>query len=353
MNKLNFYSGQNVTPSDMNMLQNFVEDKENETAQKILGYGVAEGFDVVPNSPSNLSVIVTPGFGIDHYGRTLKMLVQKIIQLDSFVPSSNSRYVSVCVKFARKEYDTRLNDIGEEIKYRLDEDVEIVIIPGDVSSTPSRPLLMNGNVLLADILLSAGQTQISSTNIDELRKPFLVSLLAHQTNKQNPHNVKMSQLGDCILPGDMNANGKKITGLPAPSSGTEPVRKTDIVNLNPTQYSVWFDVLCNNGDGQLANVSVTIDRNFIVLLLVSATVFLPSPNLNWMTPSLGFRVNNDSTGFGSGYLHTASAYFSPITTHFINSYSNGTYVFSAWCDSAESQTVRCRGRFSVLILPVL
>ncbi|NPV38289.1 MAG: hypothetical protein HPY78_03325 [Brevinematales bacterium] len=353
MNKLNFYSGQNVIPADMNMLQNFVENKDLELTQKLLGYGVVDGFDVIPNSPADLSVIVAPGFGVDTYGRTLKMLSQKALQLNSYVPSSNSRYVSVCAKFTRKEYDTRLNDIGEEIKYRLDEDVEIVVVPGEVSSSPSKPIIESDSVLLADVLLSSGQSQITSSHIDVSRRQNLISLLAHETNVNNPHKVKLSQLGDYVLSGDLNANSKKITNLPAPSSNTEPVRKQDILNMSPIAQTVTFNVVCYNGDGDLANISFTLDVRSIVFCIVTTRVSLNPAATSWMTPSVGFKVNGTSVSMGQAILHTASVYYASLTNHWIGVYDPGSYTFTAYCDSPESQTVVCLGRFSLFTIPVV
>jgi len=352
MNKLNFYSGQNVIPADMNMLQNFVENKDLELTQKLLGYGVVDGFDVIPNSPADLSVIVAPGFGVDTYGRTLKMLSQKALQLNSYVPSSNSRYVSVCAKFTRKEYDTRLNDIGEEIKYRLDEDVEIVVVPGEVSSSPSKPIIESDSVLLADVLLSSGQSQITSSHIDVSRRQNLISLLAHETNVNNPHQVRLSQLKDYVLSDNLNANQKKITGLPYPETNTEPIRKQDILNMGPLVYSVTFNIVCLNGDGDLANISFSLDTRSIIFCIVTSRVSLNPAGLNWMTPSIGFKVNGAVVSIGHAILHTASVYYSSLTNHWVGIYDPGDYTFTAYCDSAESQTVLCHGKFSLFSIPV-
>jgi len=225
MDRLNFYSGQLVNHNDLNTLSNNIENKDKELTRKLIGYGIVEFFNVVSNSPADLTVLVNPGYAVDQYGQTIKLLTQKQVNLAGYVPSSNNRYVTLYAKFARKEYETRTNDIGEELKYRQDEDCEIAVSVGEEGATPVKPNIPPEGILLADVLLSSGQTQI--TTIDNTRRQSLISLLIHQIDKNNPHRVKLSQLADYTLSADMNANGKKITGLPAASSSTEPVRKQE------------------------------------------------------------------------------------------------------------------------------
>ena len=254
MDRLNFYSGQLVDHNDLNTLESNIENKDKELVQKLVGYGIVEGFNVVSNSPADLTVLVNPGYAVDQYGQTIKLLTQKQINLASCVPSSNNRYVTLYAKFARKEHETRTNDIGEEFKYRQDEDCEIVIAVGEVGANPVKPNIPPEGILLADVLLSSGQTQITTT--DNTRRQNLINMLIHQIDKNNPHQVKLSQLADYTLSADMNANGKRITGLPAASSSSEPVRKqefdTHINNVsNPHQVKM----------SQLADYTLSADMN--------------------------------------------------------------------------------------------
>ncbi len=277
MDRLNFYSGQLVTHNDMNTLENYIENKDKELTQKLIGYGIVEGFTVSPNSPLDLTVLVNPGFAIDQYGNTVKLIQQKQVNLAAYVPSSNSRYVLVYAKFVRKEYETKINDIGKEIKYRQDEDCEIAVAVGNVASSPVKPDIPPEGVLLADILLTAGQMQI--TEIDNARRQNLVALLQHELNTLNPHQVKMSQLADYVLSDDLNANGKKITGLPAASSNTEPVRKQEFDEYLsrytwkafPTSrqviYNTWTEV-------QNSTITITPARSGNHLVILYGFIFV-------------------------------------------------------------------------------
>jgi|GEM_PF-2964644 len=229
MDRLNFYSGQLVNHNDLNTLENNIENKDKELTQKLIGYGIVEGFNVVSNSPADLTVLVNPGYAVDQYGQTIKLLIQKQVNLAPYVPSSNKRYVTLYAKFARKEYETRTNDIGEELKYRQDEDCEIVIAVGEVGATPVKPNIPSEGVLLADVLLSSGQTQI--TTIDNTRRQSLINMLIHQIDKNNPHQVKLSQLADYTLSGDLNANGKKICNLAFPQADFDAVYRKYIDDM--------------------------------------------------------------------------------------------------------------------------
>ncbi|MEM4711174.1 MAG: hypothetical protein QXL18_04455, partial [Candidatus Woesearchaeota archaeon] len=196
-----------------------------------------------------MSILVNPGYAIDQYGNIIKLIQQKQVNLASYVPNSNSRYIAIYVKFARKEYDTKINDVGEEIKYRHDEDCEIGVSQGDISSNPQKATIPPEGVLLADILLSNGQSVI--TTIDTTRRQNISSVQQHLLNYNNPHKVKMSQLLDTTLSDNLNANGKNINSA---SSIT-----ANIINANNSAYISTAYV--NNAYISNMNATLALDLN--------------------------------------------------------------------------------------------
>ncbi len=351
MDKLNFYSGQLVNHNDLQTFQNNVENKDKELTQKLFGYGIVDGFGVSPNSPADLTVLVAPGFAVDQYGQTVKLLQQRQVNLAGYVPSANSRYVTLYAMFTRKEYETRQNDIGEEIKYRWDEDSEITIVAGDVSGSPVKPNVSSEGVLLADILLTEGQTQI--TTIDNARRLSLVSLLQHKLNTNNPHAVKMSQLADTTLPADMNANGKKIIGLTAASSNTEPIRKQDIINLSTKCWTAnWY--VSGTGDKILASVNITLEYQSVVFIVVTSKCRNVAEGItSWIVTRLGIEIDNNSVGnLEASSLYVNTAYYLTSTNNFVTLLNSGNHLIKVFSDPYHDDVGHIyEGIVSILSIP--
>lgn len=143
-----------------------------------LGFlGVVAGLSVVQKGSPTLHVDVSSGTAYDQLGQRIRVPGTQDVNcaLDkdgvstAVTQAGYTKIVSIFVKFRRSASDPRLDGNNATVYWVNDESFELQVIGGtEVLSpaVPTAPALLADGILLADITLSYGQTQILTANIN-------------------------------------------------------------------------------------------------------------------------------------------------------------------------------------------
>jgi hypothetical protein len=124
----------------------------------VLTEGVLTGGAVTENTTANLSILVEPLTGFNINGARINLDSQQTVDLSNYLPTTvgNEKYVSVYIDVMDLETNTEIN-IVEGISA--------------TAGSATKPAIDSAQgVLLADILLTEGQTTILNDNIEVARK---------------------------------------------------------------------------------------------------------------------------------------------------------------------------------------
>lgn len=166
MNKTNWFYGQNVGTEDIQNLMTEIESADQNIAKEMIGYGVVSGLEVSEPDPVGLTLKLSSGVARDQNGRRIEVPSTQTLDFTDAVPNEYSRYVSVVLKFARNNYDARVDGKGDTVYYRSDEYYEISLKEGTKAVSPETPTLDSDEVLIADVFLTAEQTEITLNDVD-------------------------------------------------------------------------------------------------------------------------------------------------------------------------------------------
>lgn len=218
MQRYDFYFGQLVNQADLDNAFDGAEQADRDFVADIGSTGINSGLTVSEASGTpNLTVEVASGVGYDQTGRRIRIPSTQTVDLSSFVPSTggNSRYVTILASFARELSDPRVDDNSVTVQYNRaesfatynsadpDYDQALVLVVGAESAgTPARPAKPGTSLVLADVLLTNGDTQILNAAIDQTtdnRRDWAFELLA--TSPVTTKSGTLSELGQDLLDG--------------------------------------------------------------------------------------------------------------------------------------------------------
>jgi hypothetical protein len=172
MHRLDFYYRQRVTESELDDGFEFAESADWLQNVDAGLTGVASGLLVSQAGTPNMNVLVALGTAYDPQGRRCNVASQQAQDMatDGSNPTAvttigNERWVSLFLTFARNLYDPRTDGLGATVQFHQDELFALVRVQGAEASagTAVRPALDPNAILLADIKLVYGQTQILGT----------------------------------------------------------------------------------------------------------------------------------------------------------------------------------------------
>lgn len=207
-NRKNFYFKQFVTEAELDDGLKDFEDADWNQMKDLGQYGIASGFGVVPDpgGPS-FNVNVISGAAVDKLGRRLASAVDilQTISTDTsgaptIPPAGNRRWISIYARYGRVLSDTRIDGLGNTVHFLHNEvlnalgtagingmDVDdpgpppntaagvgkFYVVAGTPDLTtnplPSRPALHADAILLADILYTDGDANITIGKISTAR----------------------------------------------------------------------------------------------------------------------------------------------------------------------------------------
>ncbi len=189
MNRQQFYQRQQITPEDFNdILQINIENADRNIIKDAIGDGILEGLEVAENSHSKVTVKAGVAY---KNGNRIALTADSQVDLSSYMPETNSKYITIGIKFARKEYDDKTNGLGNKIKYRSDEHFEVVILQGIESESPSTPAIASDLIVIADVLLSQNNLTIDISRVTRL---FNNLKLIDLSNKVESESKKISDI---------------------------------------------------------------------------------------------------------------------------------------------------------------
>ena len=182
MNIFDFYFKQIVTQSVMDWVFDQAQLADQNMAADNLLVGIVEGFEVNENNlGADMSVDILQGVAYSTEGQRTyngEPLTNHDCSVDEFGVSTtvtsigNERWLSVFARFTRKLEDPAIDGNGLEVYTKQYEDVEFIVRQSAQAtiSTATRPALIDGCVLLADINVAYGQTTIQTSHIDVSRR---------------------------------------------------------------------------------------------------------------------------------------------------------------------------------------
>ena len=190
MKRYDFYYKRLVTENDLDQAWDAAEKADQDIVADLGLNGVVKGAGVEQVSPTpNLSVSVSSGTVYDTEGRRIRVASTQLVNMATdengvaTIPAPGSgfvRYLSLFIKFNRTLSDPKLDGNNTTVFFQRDESFEFNVVAGVQNTDPAvqqtaRPALRPGEVLLADILVSAGQNQIINANIDVSRRQDLIN----------------------------------------------------------------------------------------------------------------------------------------------------------------------------------
>lgn len=184
MNRHDWYYKQQVTQSEMDELETYIEDAMRDMAGDLYGTGVVAGWTVQQHAPANLSVDVTPGKGWDFSGLRVATSATQVVDCSkdkngvstAVSGSGKEKWISILAYFVRVPSDPRVDGSGGTVYFRQLEGCVFRVVQGAESDAPAvRPAKpSDGGLLLADVKLSYGTAAITSAMIDTSRRDSLV-----------------------------------------------------------------------------------------------------------------------------------------------------------------------------------
>lgn len=172
---LQWFYRQLVGPSDFNDAQANLQNADWSIVADQQAPGIMTGLSVAQASSPNMTVNVTQGVAYDQNGaRVFVPSTQNVsMTVDSngaaiSTPTgvSNTKIVSVAVKFARNNSDPQIDGNSVSLFYQQAESFQLVVVQGTEGNPGVAPALDPTTVLLADVTLSHGQTSVVNSNID-------------------------------------------------------------------------------------------------------------------------------------------------------------------------------------------
>lgn len=183
MDLYDFYYRQIVTQSEMDWVFAAAEQADHNISVDDLMTGIVDGLDVSENGAgADLSVDITSGVAYTSDGARVaesEALTNLDCSVDEYGVSTdvatpgNERWLTVFARFTRLLQEPKIDGSGLQVYTKQLEDCELIVHQGAeaVIGVATRPALIDGAVLLADINLVYGQTTIqTATHIFENRR---------------------------------------------------------------------------------------------------------------------------------------------------------------------------------------
>jgi len=248
MLRYDFYYGQKVRESELDDAFDAVEDALAVFLQGFGLNGILNGADVTEHNP-------TPNFTVDVSGPALvyDQLAQKIAwatteNVDCTVDengtatavstSGNEKYLSIFAEFVRDASDPRTDRNGATVFFVNAESYAINVVQGVEAPTGTavKPSLRSDQVLLGDVLITYGMTQIQNSDIDLDRAEYPYDITG------SPFSVKEKNLLDVLQAMLDEYNG--IFGV----AHTWTAQQTFSGSVPIRIYPAASPTLANNGD---------------------------------------------------------------------------------------------------------
>lgn len=182
-NRRDFYYRQKVTEAELDAAFDELEAADRAILSDLSLYGVAIGMEVSEALVPNMTVVVAgPGAAYDQAGQRIEFSADQTVNCavdeDSIstavVTPGNEKIVSIFLEFTRQLSDPRVDGNGDTVYHVRDEYFRINVVQGAEGASPTAPALRSDQILLADVALYEGMTEILDADISTARREDLV-----------------------------------------------------------------------------------------------------------------------------------------------------------------------------------
>jgi hypothetical protein len=176
MNRLDYYFRELLTEGELDLgfdyVQDIIESQVHKDAMAL--QGMVTGGVVAPKAPASLFVEVSgSGHGYTPEGKQLTWTAAEDLNCSTdelsiptaVITPGNTKWLTVFVRFKEDLQDPRIDGNGFTVYFKRLADHEFYIAQGAEGLTPIRPPLRDDSLVLADILISFGQTQIQAGDL--------------------------------------------------------------------------------------------------------------------------------------------------------------------------------------------
>jgi hypothetical protein len=216
MNRRDYYFRQLVTEAELDDGFEQAEQADRAIMTDLGLVGIVNGLAVSEHTPTkDLTVFVSSGVAYDQNGQRCAIVSTQNpdLSIDSLDVSTavttpgNEKYLSLFVKFARALSDPRLDGNNLTVYFVRAESFTLWKVQGSEApeDTAVPPALLSSGILLADILIYYGTTQIdddyinSGINIDVRRQmAFMFSSGTHYVNEGTPEESDAAVLAEAL-----------------------------------------------------------------------------------------------------------------------------------------------------------
>lgn len=185
MQRFNFFFRQKVTEAELDAAFDACEQAFFQWALDNGVVGITAGADVAQNAGTpNLTVDVSgPASIYDQSGQRINWTGTQDVDCSvdensnptAVTTPGNEKYLTLFAKFVRSLSDARLDGEGNSVFFNRAESFVINVAQGAESAAPATPPILRADeILLADIKLVFGQTQILNADISTTRRQWAI-----------------------------------------------------------------------------------------------------------------------------------------------------------------------------------
>ena len=184
--RVDYYFRQRVTEAELDLAFELLEQADRDLAADVGIYGIVSGAVPAQHSPvPDLSVDLTsPTRAYDRLGQRIFVGTDQTVDCSvdlvgiptAVATAGNERWLAVFLRFERQLSDPRTDGNAQQVFFRRDESFEVVVrqAPEAAIGTASQVALQQDELLVCDIRLVQGQTQILDADIDTLRRQAFI-----------------------------------------------------------------------------------------------------------------------------------------------------------------------------------
>lgn len=309
--KIDFYLGQLVTELDLDTVQANLDQSIRRLMADQVYSGIASGYEVVEHNPiPSLTVDVAgPGIAYDQTGRRVYLPAPVTVNCatDSSGSSTavanpgNERWVSLFAQYDETTSNLEIDDNGTPVFRDIAESYRIQVVQGAEAAigVATRPALLSDGLLIADIRLENGTTQIFDADIESGDSSITTSRFhwIFRLNASAPISIFEGTLPD-VLQATLTELNVHITDLGSAHPATA-------VEYDVAAVPARFDAL-----GAAANVQDAIDGLTTDVLLEISRVSLDNYDngSDYATPGRsGVVIGYNATATGASTNVTITA----------------------------------------------
>jgi hypothetical protein len=184
--RVDFYFRQRVTEAELDLACELLEQADRDLAADVGIYGIVTGAVATQHRPvPDLTVDLTsPTRAYDRLGQRIFVGTDQtvncsvdLVGIPTVVSGpANERWLAIFLRFERQRSDPRTDGNAQQVYFRREESFEVIVrqAPEGPVGSAVRVALQQDELLVCDIRLTHGQTQILDAHIDPVRRQAFI-----------------------------------------------------------------------------------------------------------------------------------------------------------------------------------